>query len=565
MKFKSVNDSQEAAEVQSYNMTNYKSSLEDLIKNKANYTPLSPINFLKRTAAVFPEKTAVIHGNKKRNWSETHKRCVKLASALSKRGVRVGNTVSVMAPNIPELFEAHFGVLMTGAVLNALNIRLEAESLAYILEHGEAKVLITDREFSPVIRETLSRLKNPPLVIDIDDPMAEGGELLGEMDYETFLEEGDEDFQWSLPEDEWQAVSLNYTSGTTGRPKGVVYHSRGAHLLAIDNILAWGMPRHPVYLWTLPMFHCNGWCFPWTITLLAGTHVCLRKVTAAKIYEAIAEHQVTHLCGAPIVMGMIANAEKQVQHSLSHPVNIMTAAAPPPPPVIARMEEIGFQVTHVYGLTETYGPSVVCAWQEAWGDLEPNQQALMKGRQGVNYPGLEGLMVADSETLEEVPSDGETLGEVFMRGNLVMKGYFKNPEASEEAFRRGWFHSGDLGVRHPDGYIELKDRAKDIIISGGENISSVEIENTLYRHPAVLEAGVVARPDERWGETPCAFVTLKPESEITEEELVAFCREHLAGYKIPKTLVFQELPKTSTGKIRKNILREQAKGLSSGN
>ncbi|MDP6730896.1 MAG: AMP-binding protein, partial [SAR324 cluster bacterium] len=335
------------------------------------------------------------------------------------------------------------------------------------------------------------------------------GELLGEMDYETFLEEGDEDFQWSLPEDEWQAVSLNYTSGTTGRPKGVVYHSRGAHLLAIDNILAWGMPRHPVYLWTLPMFHCNGWCFPWTITLLAGTHVCLRKVNAANIYDSIVKHGVTHLCGAPIVMGMIANAEDQDKRVLSDQVQIMTAAAPPPPPVIARMEEMGFQVTHVYGLTETYGPSVVSAWQEEWNELSPKDQALKKGRQGVNYPGLEGLMVADSETLEEVPSDGETLGEVFMRGNLVMKGYFKNPEASEEAFRGGWFHSGDLGVRHPDGYIELKDRAKDIIISGGENISSVEIENTLYRHPAVLEAGVVARPDERWGETPCAFVTLK--------------------------------------------------------
>ena len=531
---------------------------ENLPKNQANYSPLTPLSFLTRTAEVFPELTAVIHGEIKRNWRETLKRCIRLASALKKKGVVQGTTVSVMAPNVPELLEAHFGVLMTGGVLNALNVRLEAETLAYILEHGESQVLITDREFSPVIKKVLQQLEDPPLIIDIDDPMAEGGELLGEMDYEAFLKTGDEDFEWNLPEDEWQAVSLNYTSGTTGKPKGVVYHSRGAHLLAIDNILAWGMPRHPVYLWTLPMFHCNGWCFPWTITLLAGTHVCLRKVNAANIYDSIVKHGVTHLCGAPIVMGMIANAEDQEKRVLSDQVQIMTAAAPPPPPVIARMEEMGFQVTHVYGLTETYGPSVVSAWQEEWNELSPTDKALKKGRQGVNYPGLEGLMVADSETLKEVPSDGQTLGEVFMKGNLVMKGYFKNPEATQEAFRGGWFHSGDLGVRHPDGYIELKDRAKDIIISGGENISSVEIENTLYRHSDILEAAVVARPDEQWGETPCAFVTLKPGSSISEGELIRFCREHLAGFKVPKTIIFQELPKTSTGKIRKNILREKA-------
>ena len=538
---------------------------ENLPKNQANYSPLTPLSFLTRTAEVFPERAAVIHGEIKRSWRETLKRCTRLASALKKKGVVQGTTVSVMAPNVPELLEAHFGVLMTGGVLNALNIRLEAETLAYILEHGESQVLITDREFSPVIQKVLQQLEDPPLVIDIDDPMAEGGELLGEMDYEAFLKTGDENFEWNLPEDEWQAVSLNYTSGTTGKPKGVVYHSRGAHLLAIDNILAWGMPRHPVYLWTLPMFHCNGWCFPWTITLLAGTHVCLRKVNAANIYDSIVKHGVTHLCGAPIVMGMIANAEDQDQRVLSDQVQIMTAAAPPPPPVIARMEEMGFQVTHVYGLTETYGPSVVSAWQEEWNELSPTDQALKKGRQGVNYPGLEGLMVADSETLKEVPSDGQTLGEVFMKGNLVMKGYFKNPEATQEAFRGGWFHSGDLGVRHPDGYIELKDRAKDIIISGGENISSVEIENTLYRHSNVLEAAVVARPDEQWGETPCAFVTLKPGSSISEGELIIFCREHLAGFKVPKTIIFQELPKTSTGKIRKNILREQASRISEQN
>ena len=538
---------------------------ENLLKNQANYSPLTPLSFLTRTAEVFPERTAVIHGEIKRSWRETLKRCTQLASALKKKGVVQGTTVSVMAPNVPELLEAHFGVLMTGGVLNALNIRLETETLAYILEHGESQVLITDREFSPVIQKVLQQLEDPPLVIDIDDPMAEGGELLGEMDYEAFLKTGDEDFEWNLPEDEWQAVSLNYTSGTTGKPKGVVYHSRGAHLLAIDNILAWGMPRHPVYLWTLPMFHCNGWCFPWTITLLAGTHVCLRKVNAANIYDSIVKHGVTHLCGAPIVMGMIAYAEDQDKRVFSDQVQIMTAAAPPPPPVIARMEEMGFQVTHVYGLTETYGPSVVSAWQEEWNELSPTDQALKKGRQGVNYPGLEGLMVADSETLKEVPSDGQTLGEVFMKGNLVMKGYFKNPEATQEAFRGGWFHSGDLGVRHPDGYIELKDRAKDIIISGGENISSVEIENTLYRHSKVLEAAVVARPDEQWGETPCAFVTLKPGSSISEGELIKFCREHLAGFKVPKTIIFQELPKTSTGKIRKNILREQASRISEQN
>ena len=481
---------------------------KELPQNPANYSPLSPLCFLERTAAVFPERTAVIHGNLKRNWSETLKRCIKLASALSKRGVGRGSTVSLMAPNVPELLEAHFGVLMTGGVLNALNIRLEAETLAYILDHGEAKVLITDREFLSVIKDTLNRLKAPPLVIDIDDPLAEGGELIGEISYENFIADGDEDFSWSLPEDEWQAVSLNYPSGTTGHPKGVVYHSRGAHLLAVDNVLSWSMPRHPIYLWTLPMFHCNGWCFPWTITLLAGTHVCLRKVTAANIYSSITEHGVTHLCGAPIVMGMIANAGEAERKVLPNPVNIMTAAAPPPPTVIARMEEIGFKVTHVYGLTETYGPSVVCAWQEDWDSLDPTQQAVMKGRQGVSYPGLVGLMIADSESLEPFPKDGKTLGEVFMCGNIVMKGYFKNPVATREAFRGGRSHSGDLGVMHPDGYIELKDRAKDIIISSGENISSVEIENTLYRHPEVLETGVVAQPDERWGETPCAFVGL---------------------------------------------------------
>ena len=532
-----------------------------LTKNSANYTPLSPITFLTRTAFVHPQRTSVIHGKRRWTWAETFERCCKLASALSKRGVGKGDTVSILALNIPAIFEAHFGVLMTGAVLNTINVRLESETLANIFEHAETKVLLTDREFSPLIKKTLAKVKRKILVIDIDDPETESGEYIGELEYEDFLTEGNPDFEAFLPEDDWQAVSLNYTSGTTGIPKGVVYHSRGAYLLSTGNVLAWEMPHRPIYLWTLPMFHCNGWCFPWTITMLAGTHVCLRKVTAKNIYDSIAEHHVTHLCGAPIVMNMIGSAPKEEQRDLPHRVEMMTAAAPPPPTVIARMEEAGFNVTHVYGLTEVYGPSVVCEWQEDWAGKDKLTQAQLKGRQGVRYHVLEGLTVADPDTKEPVPADGETIGEVLMKGNIVMKGYFKNPEETEKAFAGGWFHSGDLGVLHPDGYVELKDRSKDIIISGGENISSVEIENVLYQHKDIAEAAVVARPDNKWGETPCAFVVLKSAASINEKDVIDFCRTKLSGFKIPKTIVFSELPKTSTGKIRKSALREQAKKL----
>jgi fatty-acyl-CoA synthase len=533
-----------------------------LDKNGANHQPLSPLSFLPRAAAVFPARTAVVHGDTSVTWAEAFTRCRRLASALARRGIGAGDCVAVMAPNIPPLWEAHFGVPVLGAVLNALNVRLDAATIAFILEHGEAKVLITDREFSPTIRAALAQLKRDILVIDIDDPQAPaGGERLGEIDYEAFLAGGDPEFPWSLPDDEWRGISLNYTSGTTGNPKGVVYHHRGAYLNAIGNIATWSMGPHPTYLWTLPMFHCNGWCFPWTVTALAGTHVCLRRVEAGAIFAEIAEAKVTHLCGAPIVMQMLLNATAAERRDFDHQVEFMTAAAPPPASVLAAMAEAGIRVTHVYGLTEVYGPAVVCAWHPEWDELPIEEQARLKSRQGVAYPVLEGLMVGDPETLAPVPADGETIGEVFLRGNIVMKGYLKNPEASEEAFAGGWFHSGDLGVCHPDGYIELKDRSKDIIISGGENISSIEVENQLYRHPAVAAAAVVARPDEKWGETPCAFVELKPGVEASEAELIAFCRDNMAHFKAPKSVVFGALPKTSTGKIQKFLLRDQARNL----
>jgi fatty-acyl-CoA synthase len=534
---------------------------EGLARGAANHVPLTPLSFLPRAAAVYPQRCAVIHGDTRHTWAEVYERCRRLASALSKRGIGRGDTVAVMAPNTPACLEAHFGVAAAGAVLNALNVRLDAATLAFILEHGEAKVLITDREFSGVISQTLESVKRDLLVIDIDDPLAEGGELIGEIDYEAFLASGDPDFEWRLPDDEWDSLSLLYTSGTTGNPKGVVYHHRGAYLNAIGNMQVWEIGPHPVYLWTLPMFHCNGWCFPWTVTALAGTHVCLRQVRAGAIYDAIADHGVTHLCGAPIVMQLLLNATEEDKRAFDHKVKFMTAAAPPPAAVLAAMQDAGIEVTHVYGLTEVYGPAVVCAWHPEWDRLDIEAQAAMKARQGVNYPVLEGLMVADAETLQPVPRDGATLGEVFMRGNVVMKGYLKNPKATEEAFAGGWFHSGDLAVWHPDGYIELKDRSKDIIISGGENISSIEVEDALYRHPAVAGVAVVARPDDRWGETPCAFVELKPGAEAGEAELIAFCRERLAHFKAPRKVVFGPLPKTSTGKIQKFVLREQAKGL----
>ncbi len=530
-------------------------------QNAANYEPLSPLSFIKRTASVYPNRLAVVHGDIRRSWAETYIRCLRLASALRKHGIGTGDTVSIMAPNVPEIMEAHFGVPMAGAVLNALNTRLDAELIAFTLRHAETKVLITDREFSGVMSDALRLLDEKPLVIDIDDPLAESGSLIGEKDYEAFLAEGDPADSWSPPGDEWAAISLNYTSGTTGDPKGVVYHHRGAYLNAMGNVLTWSLEQHPVYLWTLPMFHCNGWCFPWTITAMAGTHVCLRRVEAKAIYDAIADNGVTHLCGAPIVMGLLISAPEEERRPLPGKVKMMTAASAPPAAVLARMQKQGFEITHVYGLTEVYGPVTVCAWHEEWDDLDMEEQARLKSRQGVTYPVLEGLMVADADSLEPVPWDGETMGEVFMRGNVVMKGYLKNPDSTGAAFKGGWFHTGDLGVMHPDGYIELKDRSKDIIISGGENISTIEVEGVLYKHPAVSEAAVVARPDEKWGETPCAFVALQSGAEATEAEIIKFCRDNLAHYKCPKTVVFTDLPKTSTGKIQKYVLREQARAL----
>jgi fatty-acyl-CoA synthase len=538
-------------------MTNpYETGLD---KNAANYVPLTPIGFLVRSAAVYPNRPAVVHGHRRYSWREALERCRRLASALAARGVGRGDTVALMAPNIPEAFEAHYGVPMAGAVLNALNIRLDPATIALILRHGEAKVLITDTEFAPVVADALAQLEQRPIVIDVADALGPGGERLGEMDYEEFLAAGDPAFQEITPADEWDAIALNYTSGTTGNPKGVVYHHRGAYLTALGNVFVWGMRQHPVYLWTLPMFHCNGWCFPWTITAMAGTHVCLRRVEAAEIYEAIARERVTHLCGAPVVMNLLLNAGAGLKRLLDRRIKMMTAGAPPPAAVIEGMEALGFHITHVYGLTEVYGPAVVCAWHDEWDELPAAERARLKARQGVTYPVLEELTVADPVTLAPVAPDGATMGEVLMRGNIVMKGYLKNPRATEEAFAGGWFHSGDLGVMHPDGYIELKDRSKDIIISGGENISTIEVEDVLYRHPAVLEAAVVARPDPMWGETPCAFVTLKPEAAATAEQIIAFCREHLARFKAPRTVLFGPLPKTSTGKIQKFVLRERAK------
>ncbi|NBC33795.1 MAG: AMP-binding protein [Alphaproteobacteria bacterium] len=535
----------------------------DLDRNPANYVPLSPLTFVRRSAEVFPDYTAVIHGPIRRTWAETFTRCRRLASALEKRGVGLGTTVAVMAPNIPELMEAHFGVPATGGVLNALNVRLDAAAIAFILEHGEAKVLLTDREFSPTIGKALALMPQDkrPMVVDIDDPLGQGGDLLGALTYEQLLEEGDPAYAWTLPDDEWRAISLNYTSGTTGNPKGVVYHHRGAYMNAVGNVLTWALPHHPVYLWTLPMFHCNGWCFPWTITAMAGTHVCLRRVEAKAIYDALADHGVTHMCGAPIVMNLLVNTPEEARRPVPQTVKMMTAGAAPPAAVIGGLQRLGMEVTHTYGLTEVYGPAVVCAWHEEWNDLPLEQQAVYKSRQGVAYAVQEAIMVANPETMEPVPRDGVTIGEVMMRGNITMRGYLKNPTATEEAFTGGWYHTGDLGVIHENGYIELKDRSKDIIISGGENISTIEVEGVIYGHPAVMEAAVVARPDERWGETPCAFVTLKPGAEATAEDIIAYCREHLAHFKVPKTVVFCELPKTSTGKIQKFVLRDQARAL----
>jgi fatty-acyl-CoA synthase len=534
----------------------------DLDRNPANHMPLTPLSFIERAAAVHPGQLAVIHGTQRFTWAETYARCRRLASALQRRGIGKNDTVAMMAANTPPLLEAHFGVPMIGAVLNALNTRLDAKTVAFILEHGEAKALITDREFSSIVGPALKQLGRKLLVIDIDDPLGAPGEALGEIDYESFLAAGNPDFAWSYPEDEWDAVALNYTSGTTGNPKGVVLHHRGAYLNAIGNLMVWSMPRHPVYLWTLPMFHCNGWCFPWTIAALSGTHVCLRRAEAGAIFAAIAQEKVTHLCGAPIVVNLLLNAPDEQRRDFDgRTIAMMTAGSAPPAAVLQGIEGMGFAMTHVYGLTEVYGPVTVCEWHGDWDALGAEERAAVKARQGVRYPVLEGLMVADPHTLEPVPRDGQTMGEIFMRGNVVMKGYLKNPKASHEAFAGGWFHTGDLAVAHPDGYVEIKDRSKDIIISGGENISTIEVEGALYRHPDVLEAAVVARPDPHWGETPCAFVTLKSGHSATAEQIIAYCRDHLAHFKAPKTIVFGPLPKTSTGKVQKFQLREQAKNL----
>jgi fatty-acyl-CoA synthase len=534
----------------------------DLGRNPANFQPLTPLTFLQRAAETFPDHTAIIHGPLRRSYREFYDRARRLASALAKRGIKRGDTVSVVLANTPAMLEAHYGVPMSGAVLNTINTRLDAAINAFTLDHAESKVLIVDREFSGVMREALARAKVKPLVIDYDDPEYSGpGEKLGNLDYEQFLKEGDPTYAWQMPDDEWDAISLNYTSGTTGDPKGVVYHHRGAALLAIGNVVTCGMTKHPVYLWTLPMFHCNGWCFPWSVCVVAGTHVCLRAVRAPAMYDSIADHKVTHLCGAPIVMATLLNAPPNEKKPLPHEVEFFTAAAPPPEAVLAAMKEAGFNVTHLYGLTETYGPAVVNDWHRAWDGLSKSEQAAKKARQGVRYVPLEGLEVMDPEKMRPVARDGETLGEVMFRGNVVMKGYLKNKKATDNAFAGGWFHSGDLGVMHPDGYIQLKDRSKDIIISGGENISSIEVEDALYKHPAVQAAAVVAKPDDKWGETPCAFIELKPGQSATQDDLIAWCRKNLASYKCPRHVVFTELPKTSTGKIQKFKLREMAKAV----
>ena len=532
----------------------------DLDRGPANYQPLTPLSFLEWSAVVYPDKCAVIHGDLRYSYAEFHARCRRLASALGRRGIVAGDTVAVMAPNVPAMLEAHYGVPMAGAVLNALNYRLDAAAIAFILEHGEAKLLITDREFSPVVKAALKLLGRRIAVIDIDDPLAEGGKLLGEMDYEAFLADGDPNFAWSPPADEWRGMSLCYTSGTTGNPKGVVFHHRGAFQNAMGNAMMFGLDRRSVYLWTLPMFHCNGWTFTWGVTAVGGTHVCLRKVDPALIFPMIEEHGVTHMCGAPIVLNMLVHAPDELKPDFGRTIEVATGGAAPPSAVIAAMEGMGFRVTHLYGLTETYGPASICAWHDAWDEMEAGDRSAMLARQGVRYPTLSGLMVADPETLEPVPADGETIGEIMMSGNTVMKGYLKNPDATDEAFRGGWFHSGDLAVVHPDGYMEVKDRSKDIIITGGENVSSLEIEETLYKHPKVMEAAVVAKPDDTWGEVPCAFVTPKAahEDDITAAEVIAFCRDNMAHFKVPKHVVFGPLPKTSTGKIQKYTLREQA-------
>jgi fatty-acyl-CoA synthase len=535
------------------------SPYDDLPKNQANYAPLTPLTFIERAAYVYPDKLSVVNGDQRWTWKQTYARCRQLASALSRRGIGKNDTVAIIAPNTPPMYEAAFGVPMCGAVLNTLNTRLDAEAIAFQLRHGGAKALITDREFSPIIKAALALLDDKPLVIDIDDPAWPHGNLLGEIEYEAFLAEGDPDYPWQNPDDEWDAIALGYTSGTTGDPKGVVTHHRGAHLNAISNILNWGMPQHAVYLWTLPMFHCNGWCFPWTMAERAGVNVCLRRVEAKAMLDAIRDNGVTHMCGAPIVYSMLINAPAELRAGIGHRIAGQVAGAAPPAAIIEGAEEIGIELTHVYGLTEVYGPAGVCSKHESWSQLPIDRRAERNGRQGVRTPLQEAMTVLDPATMLPVPWDGETMGEIMFRGNITMKGYLKNPSGTDQAFAGGWFHTGDLAVMQPDGYAKIRDRSKDVIISGGENISSIEVEETLYRHPAVLSAAVVAQPDEKWGETPCAFIELKPGASVTADELRDFCRLHMARFKVPKTFVFRDIPKTSTGKIQKFVLRQLAK------
>jgi fatty-acyl-CoA synthase len=532
----------------------------DLAPEAANFAPLTPVSFLPRSAEIHPNRVAVIHGERRYTYRQFYDRARRLASALARRGIRAGDTVSAMLPNVPAMAEAHYGVPMLGAVLNTINTRLDAATIAYILEHGEAKVLITDREFAAQVGPALAKLKRRPIVIDVDDKLYAGaGERLGTIEYEDFIAAGDPNFEWTPPADESSAIALNYTSGTTGNPKGVVYHHRGTFLESVGNIMAWPLPPHPVYLWTLPMFHCNGWCFPWSVVAMAGTHVCLRKVDPVLIFPMIVEHGVTHMCGAPTVLNMLVSAPAEQRRAFNHVVDIQTGGSPPPAKVIKAMEELGFRVTHIYGMTELQGPSTLCVPQDGWSNLSVEDRAALIARQGVRYPVVDGHMVADSKTLKPVPGDGKSIGEIMVRGNTVMLGYLKEPKVTAQTFRGGWMHTGDLAVEHPDGYIEIKDRAKDIIISGGENISSVEVEIALYKHPAVQLAAVVARPDEKWGETPCAFVQLRPGTTATADEIIDFCRGQLAHYKAPKSVVFGPLPTTATGKIQKFVLRERAR------